>query len=218
MLSLWFYPSWLPSRHSSCPLAPHKRGQKAISFQQTMMWVGARVPLLGFQDSQTEYCIIVYFNYSGYKMSDIVFIFAFDWSSFKISNRDCLQSVQVGNFQAVAFKLWNHIANGHIFICILIFLFVMSCIFSGFKMCLSKQGWPNSSVFRFWNHAYSDHSSYLSQPPQPTVVYFFWAGVLFSIENAKFWPFLAYFDYFYMLLHFYRLICHTFWCPLYRPK
>ena len=59
MLSLWFYPSWLPSRHSSCPLAPHKRGQKAISFQQTMMRVGARVPLLGFLDSQTDYCIIV---------------------------------------------------------------------------------------------------------------------------------------------------------------
>ena len=62
MLSLWFYPCWLPSRHSYCPLAPHKRGQKAISFQQTMMWVGARVPLLGFQDSQTEYCIIVFFS------------------------------------------------------------------------------------------------------------------------------------------------------------
>ena len=140
MLSLWFYPSWLPSRHSSCPLAPHKRGQKAISFQQTMMWVGARVPLLGFQDSQTEYCIIVYYNDSGYKTSDIVFIFAFDWSSFRISTRDCLQSVQVGNFQAVAFKLWNHIANGHIFIYILIFLFVLSCIFSGFECvyCLSK--------------------------------------------------------------------------------
>ena len=162
MLSLWFYPCWLPSRHSYCPLAPHKRGQKAISFQQTMMRVGARVPLLGFQDSQTKYCTIVYFNYSGYKMSDIVFIFAFDWSSFKISNRDCLQSVQVGNSQAVAFKLWNHIANGHIFICILIFLFVMSCIFSGFWMCLlSKQGWPKSSVFRFWNHAYSDSEVHL---------------------------------------------------------
>ena len=26
------------------------------------MWVGARVPLLGFQDSQTEYCIIVFFS------------------------------------------------------------------------------------------------------------------------------------------------------------
>ena len=59
MLSLWFYPCWLPSRHSYCPLAPHKRGQKAISFQQTMMWVGARVPLLGFLDSQTECNIIV---------------------------------------------------------------------------------------------------------------------------------------------------------------
>ena len=59
MLSLWFYPSWLPSRHSSCPLASHKRGQKAISFQQTMRRVSARVPLLGFLDSQTEYCLIV---------------------------------------------------------------------------------------------------------------------------------------------------------------
>ena len=32
------------------------------------------------------------------------------------------------------------------------------------------------------------HSSYLSKPPQPAVVYFFLAGVLFSIENAKCWP------------------------------
>ena len=61
----------------------------------------------------------------------------------------------------------------------------------------------NSSVV--W--AIEAQSSYLSQPPQPTVVYFFWAGVLFSIENTKIWPFLAYFDYFYMLLHFYRLFC-----------
>ena len=38
------------------------------------------------------------------------------------------------------------------------------------------------------------HSSYLSQPPQPAVVYFFLAGVLFSIENAKCWPNLANFD------------------------
>ena len=34
------------------------------------------------------------------------------------------------------------------------------------------------------NHGYY-HSSYLSQPPQPAVVYFFQAGVLFSSENAK---------------------------------
>ena len=32
----------------------------------------------------------------------------------------------------------------------------------------------------------------------------------FSIENAKFWPFLAYFDYFYTLLYFYRLFCREF--------
>ena len=35
------------------------------------------------------------------------------------------------------------------------------------------------------------HSSYLSQPPQPAVVYFFLAGVLFSIENATCWPILT---------------------------
>ena len=58
-----------------------------------------------------------------------------------------------------------------------------------------------------WPH---HHSSYLSQPPQPTVVYFFLSWCTFSIENAKFWPFLAYFDYFYMLLHFYRLFCREF--------
>ena len=42
------------------------------------------------------------------------------------------------------------------------------------------------------------HSSYLSQPPQPAVVYFFLAGVLFSIENAKCWPNLANFDQFWL--------------------
>ena len=157
MLSLWFYPSWLPSRHSSCPLTPHKRGQKAISFQQTMRRVGARVPLLGFLDSQTEYCIIV----DGVIYSIITITLGTKWVTMfsflrlidalsKFSTRDCLQSVQVGNFQAVAFKLWNHIANQHTFICISIFLFVMFCIFSGFWMCLlSMQGWPNSSVFNF---------------------------------------------------------------------
>ena len=68
-----------------------------------------------------------------------------------------------------------------------------------------------SKLFLMWcTKGITRHSSYLSQPPQPTVVYFFWAGVLFSIENAKFWPFLAYFDYFYMLLHFYRLFCREF--------
>ena len=40
------------------------------------------------------------------------------------------------------------------------------------------------------------HSSYKSKPPQPAVVYFFQAGVLFSIENAHFGPiFLAIFGY-----------------------
>ena len=34
---------------------------------------------------------------------------------------------------------------------------------------------------------------------QPAVVYFFQAGVLFSIENAKFWPILAHFDQFWLL-------------------
>ena len=43
-----------------------------------------------------------------------------------------------------------------------------------------------------------DHSSYLSQLPQPAVVYFFLAGVLFSIENAKCWPNLANFDQFWL--------------------
>ena len=43
-----------------------------------------------------------------------------------------------------------------------------------------------------------EHSSYLSQPPQPAVVYFFLAGVLFSIENAKCWPNLANFDQFWL--------------------
>ena len=42
------------------------------------------------------------------------------------------------------------------------------------------------------------HSSYLSQPPQLAVVYFFLAGVLFSIENAKCWPNLANFDQFWL--------------------
>ena len=35
------------------------------------------------------------------------------------------------------------------------------------------------------------HSSYLSRPPRPAVVYFFQGIAPFSIENAKFWPFLA---------------------------
>ena len=40
------------------------------------------------------------------------------------------------------------------------------------------------------------HSSYLSQPPRPAVVYFFQAGAPFSIENAKFWLFLHKFTHF----------------------
>ena len=43
-----------------------------------------------------------------------------------------------------------------------------------------------------------NHSSYLSQLPQLAVVYFFLAGVLFSIENAKCWPNLANFDQFWL--------------------
>ena len=43
----------------------------------------------------------------------------------------------------------------------------------------------------------SMHSSYVSQPPQPTVVYFFLASVLFSIENTC-WPSLANFDQFWL--------------------
>ena len=39
------------------------------------------------------------------------------------------------------------------------------------------------------------HSSYFSQP---AVVYFFLAGVLFSIENTKCWPNLANFDQFWL--------------------
>ena len=72
-------------------------------------------------------------------MSDIVFIFAFDWSSFKISTRDCLQSVQVGNFQAVAFKLWNHIANQHTVVYLFSYLLCFA-FFQGFECvyCPSK--------------------------------------------------------------------------------
>ena len=44
---------------------------------------------------------------------------------------------------------------------------------------------------------------------------------LFSIENAKFWPFLAYFDYsymFYIFIGYFVANLHTFWCTLYRPR
>ena len=37
------------------------------------------------------------------------------------------------------------------------------------------------------------HSSYKSKPPQPAVVYFFQAGVLFSTENAHFGPIFGHF-------------------------
>ena len=47
-------------------------------------------------------------------------------------------------------------------------------------------------------HLSFSHISYLSQPPQPAVVYSFLAGVLFSIENAKCWPNLAIFDQFWL--------------------
>ena len=52
------------------------------------------------------------------------------------------------------------------------------------------------------------HSSYESQP---AVVYFFQAGILFSIKNTKFWPILANFGYFVPNLH-------AFWCTFYSPK
>ena len=61
------------------------------------------------------------------------------------------------------------------------------------------------------------HSSYLSQPPQPAVVYFFSAGVLFRIMNAKFWPILSHCDqvrlYFRECKHFlvYFLQAHIMW-------
>ena len=57
----------------------------------------------------------------------------------------------------------------------------------------------NGGVFLATNGSSCEiHSSYLSQPPQPAVVYFFLAGVLFSIENAKCWPNLANFDQFWL--------------------
>ena len=61
------------------------------------------------------------------------------------------------------------------------------------------------------------HSSYLSQPPQPAVVYFFSAGVLFRIMNAKFWPILSHCDqvrlYFRECKHFlvYFFQAHIMW-------
>ena len=64
--------------------------------------------------------------------------------------------------------------------------------------CFSKQR-PATTVSNFEaTQVRAGHSSYLSQPPQPAVVYFFLAGVLFSIENAKCWPNLANFDQFWL--------------------
>ena len=48
------------------------------------------------------------------------------------------------------------------------------------------------------------HSSYLSQPPRPAVVYFFQAGAPFTIKMLNF-------GYFFTNLR-------TFWCPFYRPE
>ena len=102
------------------PLPPQKRSKG--HFFSANNEESSIIGVPGFSNRVLHYSWWCYifnnYNYIGYKMSDIVFIFAFDWSSFKISTRDCLQSVQVGNFQAVAFQLWNHIANKHIFSCI----------------------------------------------------------------------------------------------------
>ena len=38
--------------------------------------------------------------------------------------------------------------------------------------------------------------AHITQPPQPEVVYFFCAGVLFNKENAKSWPILTNLGYF----------------------
>ena len=131
MLSLWFYPSWLPSRHSSCPLTPHKRGQKAISFQQTMRRVGARVPLLGFLDSQTEYCIIV----DGVIYSIITITLGTKWMTLFSFLRliEALSKFRQGTAFKVSkleiFKLlllnFETTLPTDIYICILIFLFVL---------------------------------------------------------------------------------------------
>ena len=56
-----------------------------------------------------------------------------------------------------------------------------------------------------------EHSWYLSQPSQPAVVYFFQAGVLFSIETATYLPILASFGYFVANLR-------NVWCTFYRHK
>ena len=50
-----------------------------------------------------------------------------------------------------------------------------------------------------------NHSWYLSQPPQPAVVFSFRTRAFFCTENAKFWPLLAYEGYFVANLR-------TFWC------
>ena len=71
----------------------------------------------------------------------------------------------------------------------------------GFALHLPVGVWDTEGYMLGWlgNFCLSaTHSSYLSQPPQPAVVYFFLAGVLFSIENAKCWPNLANFDQFWL--------------------
>ena len=85
------------------------------------------------------------------------------------------------------------------------------------------QGDINSAIFTIlhlyylWTTETPNHSSYLSQPPQPAVVYFFSAGVLFRIMNAKFWPILSHCDqvrlYFRECKHFlvYFLQAHIMW-------
>ena len=70
---------------------------------------------------------------------------------------------------------------------------------------LCCRGWGSHQVKT------SVHSSYLSQPPQPAVVYFFLAGVLFSIENAKFWAIQIGIGYFVANLR-------TFWYTFYQPQ
>ena len=68
----------------------------------------------------------------------------------------------------------------------------------------------NNNIGKYCRHS-PIHTWYLSQLPQLAVVYFFQTGVLFGIENAKFWPILTNRGYFVANLR-------TFWCTFYRPK
>ena len=54
-----------------------------------------------------------------------------------------------------------------------------------------------------------NHSWYLSQPPQPAVVFSFRTRAFFCTENAKFWPLLTNLGYFVASLR-------TFWCTFTR--